>query len=442
MESLKNTLFKTARRYLPKINSLFNRVPDPRNPNKTTYPMRHLLWTGVLLFMLKLGSRRRLRFKFNTIEFAMNLARLAGVDLEKVAHPDTLADLLEVVPPEQLFALPAELVRGLLRTKALEKYRLLDDYYLLAFDATGVGSSKKRHCEHCLTQTVEVKNRKGKTVKRTVYYHLVLSAKLVTYSGLALPIASEWVENPGPNPDKQDCELKAFYRLAPRVHELFPQLGICVVLDGEFAGKPTFDLCEKCGWKYLVVFKEGSMPATFREFETLKGASPENTRKHCDAEGCQQVYRWVNDLDYEGHKLSVLECLETKGENSTRWVWLTNLPVTYKNCVSLGNGGGRQRWKIENQGFQTQKCGGYNLEHAYSEDYQGMKNFYILLQLGHLVNQLMEHGHLLKPVLLKTFGSLRDFTEELREELRRVGTSAHEYAALLAKPFQIRLDTS
>ena len=441
MESLKDVLFKTVRRFLPNINSHFNQLPDPRNPNKTTYPLRNLLWTGVLLFTLKLGSRRRVRFKFNTIEFAKNLARLSEADLGKVAHPDTLAGLLEVLAPEELWILPAELVRTILRAKALERYRLLSRYYLLAFDATGVGSYKKRHCKHCLTQTVEVKNHKGKTIKRTVYYHLVVAAKLVTPSGLALPIASEWVENPGPNPDKQDCELKAFYRLVPKVHQLFPQLRLCAVLDGNYAGKPTFELCEKCDWKYLIVFKEGSMPATFREFEELKHACPKNTRKHY-GDDVQQVYRWVNDIDYEGLKLNVLECVETKGDSSTRWVWLTNIRVTYKNCVALGNGGGRQRWKIENQGFNTQKNGGYNLEHAYSEDPQAMKNFYVLLQIGHLLNQLLEHGHLLKPVLLKTFGSLRDFTEELREELRRVGTSAREYAALLAKAFQIRLDTS
>ena len=59
-----------------------------------------------------------------------------------------------------------------------------------------------------------------------------------------------------------------------------------------------------------------------------------------------------------------------------------------------------------------------------------------------MLNQLMEHGSLLKAALLKLYGSLRDFTEELREEFRRHRTSEPNYEALLAEAYQIRLDTS
>jgi len=381
------------------------------------------------------------RFKFNTPDFARNLDRLAETQLEKVAHPDSLAYLAELLDPEEVFELPPETVRGILRQKALERWRLLEKYYLVAFDGTEIGSFPERHCEHCLTRTVKKKDKQGRTVKRTNFYHLVLEAKLVTCAGLALSIGTEFVENPGPNPDKQDCELKAFYRLAPRIKQRFPQLKICVLLDSLYAGKPVFDLCKKYGWKFIVVFKEGSMPALFQEFEALRNASPENALE-VEREVEHQTCRWVNDIEYEGHKLNVLECVKTDPDGTTRFVWLTNIRITRKNCVEIANSGGRQRWKIENPGFNTQKNGGYNLEHVYCEDYNGMKNFYILLQLGHLLSQLMEHGNLLKPVLLKLYGSLRDFTEELREELRRSGTSAREYAELLAKAFQIRLDTS
>ena len=48
------------------------------------------------------------------------------------------------------------------------------------------------------------------------------------------------------------------------------------------------------------------------------------------------------------------------------------------------------RWKIENEGFNTQKKQGYYLEHQYSKDYQAMKNHYYLTQIGHMVAQVME----------------------------------------------------
>jgi hypothetical protein len=48
-------------------------------------------------------------------------------------------------------------------------------------------------------------------------YHYVLEAKLVTRNGLCLSLASEWIENPEGNYRKQDCERKAFLRLASKL---------------------------------------------------------------------------------------------------------------------------------------------------------------------------------------------------------------------------------
>ena len=50
---------------------------------------------------------------------------------------------------------------------------------------------------------------------------------------------------------------------------------------------------------------------------------------------------------------------------------------------------GRLRWKIENEGFNTQKHLGYALEHKYARvNWQAAKNYYQCLQIGHLINQL------------------------------------------------------
>ena len=48
------------------------------------------------------------------------------------------------------------------------------------------------------------------------------------------------------------------------------------------------------------------------------------------------------------------------------------------------------RWKIENEGFNTQKNQGYYLEHLFSKNYQGIKNHYYLIQIGHMIAQIME----------------------------------------------------
>lgn len=78
-----------------------------------------------------------------------------------------------------------------------------------------------RHCPKCLER---------KAGDKTIYYyHPVLEAKLVTASGLAISLGvTEFIENVDPEATKQDCELKAFCRLAPKLKAAFPQLRICL----------------------------------------------------------------------------------------------------------------------------------------------------------------------------------------------------------------------
>lgn len=76
------------------------------------------------------------------------------------------------------------------------------------------------------------------------------------------------------------------------------------------------------------------------------------------------------------------------GEEQT-YQFLTNLGVNRRNVEETIERG-RMRWKIENEGFNTQKRQGYNLEHMYSHDYQAMKNHYYLIQIGHMISQIIE----------------------------------------------------
>ena len=51
---------------------------------------------------------------------------------------------------------------------------------------------------------------------------------------------------------------------------------------------------------------------------------------------------------------------------------------------------GRRRWSIENYGFNAQKNHGYFLEHLFSRNCQAMKNHYYLIQIAHMISQIMD----------------------------------------------------
>ena len=107
----------------------------------------------------------------------------------------------------------------------------------------------------------------------------------------------------------------------------------------------------------------------------------------------------------------------------------------------MANQGGRLRSKIENQGFNSQKNEGYNLEHAYSKNYNAIKCFYHLMQIAHIINQLMQHGAQVKQIINES-GSLENFYLELWEDFRNQGVDKYFIHHIMHNCFQIRLDSS
>jgi len=276
----------------------------------------------------------------------------------------------------------------------------------------------------------------------------------VTANGLAFSVMTEFIENPGERPTKQDCELKAFYRLAERLKHRFPRLPICLLLDGLFAGGPTFALCDQYHFKYLVVLTEDDLSSVHQELDALMPLAPENhlTVHTGVQQEIKQVFRWMNDISYLDsekleHTISVMECLETcpdsKGERkTTRFKWVTNLTVKTNNIRILTNQGGRLRWKIENEGFNVQKNGGYALEHAYSRNPTAAKVFYYILQIAHILAQLTQHGSLFRKAFPAGVGSAKNIAFRLLEAWRNLRLPTGQLKQVLSARVQIRLDTS
>ena len=165
------------------------------------------------MFLCRLRARRQIGLLLRNAPSVEKVQALFGVDT--FPHGDTLDDAFSKLNPDQVQDVVSALTETLIRKKVLYPYRLFDHYFVVAIDGTGILSFSERHCPHCLTQT-----KNGKTL----YYHNVLEAKLVTPNGFALSLMTEFIENPGENPKKQDCELKAFHRMAERLKNRFPRL--------------------------------------------------------------------------------------------------------------------------------------------------------------------------------------------------------------------------
>ncbi len=439
MEILKDLLV-TVQHFFGGFTSLFQPVTDPRHPLYITYPLAALATAGVLMFLFRLGARRQIgKLLRGNGPSAAKFRALFGV--QTCPHGDTLNTTFARLDPDQMQKVVTGMVRTLIRKKVLYRYRLLGRYFVIAIDGTGRLVFPERHCPHCLTVT-----HNGKMT----YYHPVLEAKLVLPNGFAFSIMTEFIENPAEHPTKQDCELKAFYRLAERLKQAFPHLPICLSMDALFAGGPAMTICEKYNWKYMIVLRENCIPYIAEEFESLLPLAPENhLRFHTGPQNkTQQDYSWINDISYvdsEGneHTVTVLECLESRptadGQSkTTRFKWITNFTVKANKAIPLANEGGRIRSKIENEGFNVQKNGGFNMEHAYTRDAIASKVFYFLLQIAHLIAQLIEKGSLFRKAFPAGVGSAKNIAFRLLEAWRNLRVSAKQIHQMLDVRCQIR----
>ena len=132
--------------------------------------------------------------------------------------------------------------------------------------------------------------------------------------------------------------------------------------------------------KYIIRFKEGAIPSLNQEFETVVAEANESTKEN---------YEYVTGLDYEEEKINVIKYTDTK--KGTEFVYITDLPITNKNIEKTINVG-RNRWKIENEGFNIQKNETFDIGHLYSKNQTAIKVHYLMIQIAHILRQMLEKG--------------------------------------------------
>lgn len=357
---------------------------------------------GVGMFLFKQGSRNSINNKRRQEPFVANYRHHLGL---RLPHQDTVADVLTRLESDKLEEVIMKLMSNLFEQKYFSKYRLSGKYYTIAVDATGVVSFDHPHCEHCLTRT----SKNGKVT----YFHYVLEAKLVTHDGFSLSLASEWIENPSGKFDKQDCEMKAFRRLAAKLKKHFPRLPVCILGDGLYANNTVFDICQAYDWKYLIVLQDDQLRSVQDEVDIIRLKPPR--RKNYVVKGgfrLSSSYHFHANIAYQQHNVHWIRCVEHKKrdvgsgrkagkEITSTFEYVTNLEPSADTVIALCSFA-RLRWKIENEGFNKQKNEGYELEHKYfRKSYAGLKNCYMLLQIACLINQLVEKSKTVKIILKK-----------------------------------------
>jgi len=405
------------RSVLPVLLKRLSKIKDPRNPKKIRHKMTVLIIYGILCFVFQMASRREATRELTRPMFMASLRRLFP-ELEDLPHHDTLARILDRIDVNEIEQAHIEMIRHLIRSKKFHRY-LIAGCYPVAIDGTQKFTRAQLWDLECLERKVRTKKKDGDDTEepeeKKQYYVYVLEANLAFQNGMVIPLLSEvlsYTEGDN-NKSKQDCEQRAFKRLAKRLKKCFSHLSIMVLLDGLYPNGPVMELCRKNNWDFMIVLQDDSLPSVWEEIEGLKDLQREN-RFRREWGNRKQYFWWVNNIPYRYicptskkaktqlvHEVICEEGWEEIAPDSSevvtrrsRHVWISEAPLHKRNVHARCNLGARHRWGIES-GILVEKHQGYQYEHCFSYDWDVMRGYHYLMRLGHALNVLARHSYAL-----------------------------------------------
>ena len=256
---------KIVKQYFPGLSKKLNELTDTRHQSYVEYQMSVITMTRLLGLLCGIKSMRETTEKLDTEETIKNIGNILEIKLEEIPHYDTINNVFEKINIEELRKIQKYMVNRLIRSKMFDKYRFKGKYFQIVIDGTNMMKFKKRHCKHCLKRV----HNEGKENEYRIYYHYVLEAKLVV-GDIVISLDSEFVENEDENVGKQDCEIKAFYRMAKRIKKEYPKLPIMITGDALYACEPVIKRCKENKWEYIIRLKKDRLKALRRRNRRIR----------------------------------------------------------------------------------------------------------------------------------------------------------------------------
>lgn len=386
-------LLKIIKKYFPQLTSMFSSLTDKRHKSYITYKMRTIIMTRLLALLCGITTMTEINNEFNSEQAIANLSKICNQNLKEIPDWQTIQDVIEQLDYNEIDNIRKYMFKALLRSKMFDKFRY-DGYIQLIVDATGLTALDYNLNGNCLTRT-----RDGK-IK---YYKYVLEVKVVFFN-IVISIDSEWIENTNSNTEKekQDCEVKAFKRMAPRIKNNYPKLKFIITGDALYATDPMMNICENYNWKYIFNLKPDRLKEVASQFEgNIKLENETNLSN----------YYLSTNIYHKKHCLNAIKYEELQNNKLVSFRYVTNLNINNDNIKDIVTMG-RRRWKIENEGFNEQKNGSFNISHLCSHFDNALKIHYLFIQIAHTIRQLLELGSLVYKEV-KKFVTKKEISQKL-----------------------------
>ena len=394
-----------------RIHNSFSRIADHRK-GEVDITLPDALMSGFAMFSLKDPSLLAFDERRGVDENLMRIFHIGQVPCD--THMRTT---LDNVDPESIRVAYKDVFRQVQRGKAFEPMVFMEGCYLLSLDGTGYFTSEKIHSESCMEKI------SSKTGKVTFYQQMMGAAIVHPDFKEVIPFAPEpIVKQDGQS--KNDCERNAAKRFFEKLKRDHPRLPLIITEDGLSSNAPHIREIEKHGWRYILGMKQGDHTFLFEQV-TMAQQNGQTMEFEVADEKNQEMthrFRFLNQVPLNESNQDLLvnfvEYWEITDVKTRHWCWITDFTITKKNVYQIMRGG-RARWKIENETFNTLKNQGYNFEHNYG---LGKKNlsvvFAMLMMLAFLVDQVQQLCCPLFRAVWKKLGSKRALWESIRAFLK------------------------
>jgi hypothetical protein len=387
------------------LRERFDTVPDSRSKDHTI-SLADALMSGYAMFALKdpslLAFQERIKDR--------NLRGIYGI--EHVPSDTQMRVILDPVDPECLRPCFTDVFRELQRGKALEPLVYYQGCYLLPLDGTGYFSSEKIHCPSCL-----VKQHKNGKVS---YSHQMLGGAIVHPDfAEVIPLMPEpIIKQDGST--KNDCERNAARRFLGKFREEHPHLPVIVTEDGLSSNGPHIEDLKHYRMHFILGVKPGDHAALFERMTAAAEAGTASVLTLLDPDtGILHHFRWLSQVPLnDSHPnllVNFLEYWEVGPDGKVQYFsWVTDLDLS-DDSVWFIMRGGRARWKIENETFNTLKNQGYEFEHNFGHGEINLSVvFAILMMLAFLVDQVQQLCSTLFRSVWQKFGTKRLMWDRMR----------------------------
>lgn len=367
---------------LDNIKQKFDKIKDTEPKRRRDYSLTDCLMSGLAIFGMKYPSL--LQFDNDARNKSIVKSNLNSLYQVKDAPCDTqFRERLDTLDPNSLQRGLNAVITQLQRAKELERYRYLDDRYLVPIDGTGFFSSHEVHCDNCC-----VKKHKNGTV---TYYHQALSTVIVNPGyNQVFPMAMEFVQKQD-GITKNDCELNSAKRLIVKLKTAHPHLKLRVLCDALYANGPFINQLTDNDMSYIITATKKNNPYLYSHFNSA------NVTTHKVTDGDKTyIYKFCNDLPlnqtYPDLMVNLVEYIELQDKKVTFYSsWVTDVSLTQENIADVVKGA-RCRWSIENETFNTLKNQGYHFEHNFGHGKQNLSAVMAyLMMIAFAIDQVQEY---------------------------------------------------